>query len=168
MNIFAVAKDPVIAAGSLCDKHVVKMILESAQMLCTAHFVVDRRQLRLKPTHKNHPCVRWVCASSSNYSWLARHALALAEEYWYRYRRLHAYESTGLLNYLYDIRPRRLDILPMTPFAQCMPDEYKHSSAVAAYRRYYLGEKARFAVYTRRPPPKWFPHATFKLIGDKK
>ena len=97
MNIFYLDRDPVIAAQMMCDKHVVKMILESAQMLSTAHRVLDgdeyadRRGL-YKLAHKNHPSTIWVRSSLENYTWLYDHMVALMEEYTYRYGKHHATE----------------------------------------------------------------------------
>ena len=75
MNIFYLDEDPVLAAQMHCDKHVVKMILESAQLLSTAHLLIDGDELAderglYKATHKNHPSSKWVRDSSENYEWL--------------------------------------------------------------------------------------------------
>jgi hypothetical protein len=90
MNIFYLDRDPVIAAQMMCDKHVVKMILESAQMLSTAHRVLDGDEYAnkmglYKLAHKNHPSTIWVRTSSENYRWLFNHYDALMQEYTYRY-----------------------------------------------------------------------------------
>ena len=97
MNIFYLDRDPVIAAQMMCDKHVVKMILESAQMLSTAHRVLDGdeyadRKGLYKLAHKNHPSTIWVRSSLENYTWLYDHMVALMAEYTYRYGKHHATE----------------------------------------------------------------------------
>ncbi|MBN2080871.1 hypothetical protein JW859_01565 [bacterium] len=93
MNIFVLHTDPVRAARYHCDRHVVKMTLETAQLLSTALAVENPAQaaqlqatgLIYKPTHQNHPCSRWAAESLANFRWLARLGLALADEYSYRY-----------------------------------------------------------------------------------
>ena len=92
MNIFVVDEDPVVAAQQLCDKHVVKMILETAQMLCT----VARNhghEAPYKVAHPKHPCTLWVGKSAANWQWLIDHGLAMAAEYTRRYGRKHKSEE---------------------------------------------------------------------------
>jgi len=132
---------------------VVKMILESAQMLCT---VINESggEAPYKATHINHPCTLWTGQSLSNWLWLQRLALALNDEYQYRYRVLRDHRSASMVR---DLSPPHIDDLGLTEFAQAMPDKYKvPGDAVAAYRRFYVGEKWQFAKWTRRRPPKWF------------
>ena len=95
MNIFYLDKNPKIAAQMQCDKHVVKMILESAQMLCTAHRVLDgddyaNKMGLYKLAHKNHPSTIWVRSSYKIIEWLYDHMIALMNEYTYRYGKKHA------------------------------------------------------------------------------
>ena len=97
MNIFYLDRDPVIAAQMMCDKHVVKMILESAQMLSTAHRVLDGDEYAnkmglYKMAHKNHPSTIWVRSSERIIEWLWEHYVALMDEYTYRYGKTHATE----------------------------------------------------------------------------
>lgn len=164
MNIFYVDENPVIAAQSLCNKHVIKMILESAQLLSTAHhvwaeqnghYIVDS-SLLYKKTHVNHPCAVWCRASHSNYHWLADHAIALCEEYTFRYDNFH--KSEPLIRLLKLKYPLYKYGLPTQP-AQAMPDEYKViNNAVEAYRNYYnkLKSKVMKTQWTKREQPKWF------------
>ena len=86
MNIFVLDESPVVSAKYACDKHVVKMILESAQMLCS---VQPEGTAPYKRTHYNHPCTKWVRESSRNYEWLLIHAYALCDEYTRRYDKVH-------------------------------------------------------------------------------
>lgn len=154
MNIFYVDTDPRIAARSLCDKHVVKMILESAQMLCTAHHVsggVYVSNMPYKATHKNHPSNIWVRKSFNHYIWLYDHFNWLCEEYTYRYGKTHKTEEYAWLLI-------RTPLLPMCDFfdpPQCMPDEYKLPDTVDAYRNYYKHGKSHLLKYTKREMPEW-------------
>lgn len=152
MNIFILDLEPSTAAQMMCDKHVVKMILESAQLLC-AHF--EPGVAPYKRTHYNHPCAKWVRESRSNYSWLISHAKALCDEYEFRYGKRH--KSETVINWC----EKNVDsIAPipengLTKFPQAMPDEFKDPITVKAYRNYYLGAKRRMLTYTRREPPSW-------------
>ena len=159
MNIFCVHDDPRIAAQMLCDKHVVKMVLESAQLMSTTyqHFGWPAPY---KPTHRNHPCAVWLRAGAENYEWLREHARALAAEYTFRYGKRH--KSAVVIDALWATPP----FLPAggTPHPQCVPDTYKSVNAVDAYRAYYIGDKASIATWNRgRPAPEWWsqggPHA---------
>ena len=180
MNIFVLDENPVTSAKMMCDKHVVKMIVESAQMLSTAHRYVDgdefvsisRNGRRIKRwshhtdtpdsrirLHKsvmlNHPCPSWTRETAGNYAWLASHALALCDEYENRYEREHA--TRNLVEWLVEHYPKKVFGFHRTPFAQAMPDEYKVvGDAVAAYRAYYLGEKSRFAKWKNGNIPNWY------------
>jgi hypothetical protein len=148
MNIFVLHKNPKVAARYCCDKHVVKMILESAQMLCAAH---PEGTAPYKRTHYNHPCTVWTRTSLGNYKWLLKHAFALCKEYTHRYGKVHKTEA--VINFCSTNYPQ-FDRTRRTPFPQAMPDEYKvQGDAVSAYRDYYLHEKSHFAVYTDRDVP---------------
>ncbi len=152
MNIFYVDKDPYIAAQSLCDKHVVKMILESAQMLSTAHNLLDDRKGPYKSTHINHPSSIWCRSSHPNYAWLLVHFSSLLQEYTYRYGKIHKCEQ--YLNFFSDY-PIDLKGFISSPPPQCMPDEYKNPDTVTAYRNYYKHGKAHLLKYTKRERPEW-------------
>jgi intergrase/recombinase len=156
MNIFILSDDPVVAAKEHVDKHVVKMILESAQLLSTAHRVLDNNpnpQLYQK-THINHPCSIWVRQSSENYRWLYNLFVELCKEYTFRYHKTHLCE-TKLGKILAEL-PKNISYGKMTPFAQAMPEKYRHKDAIRAYQQYYMGEKRNFAKWTKRPRPQWF------------
>ena len=159
MNIFYLDPNPKIAAQMMCDKHVIKMILESAQMLCTAHRVLDGddyadKYSLYKMVHKNHPSTIWVRSGRLNYLWLYNHMRALMQEYTYRYGKIHASER---LNMGLSGRPQNMDEnAPFTDPPQCMPDQYKNEkSTVQAYQNYYHGEKARFAEWRLGQPDWW-------------
>lgn len=153
VNIFAVDADPVRAARSLCDRHVVKMTLEAAQILCSAARVHLGQPAPYRATHARHPCVAWAAARRGNWEWLVRHGLALADEYERRFGRVHRSRAVIARMARRGPPPARR----RQPFAQVMPEPYRGTDAVAAYRRYYVAEKAGFATWT--PParaPRWF------------
>lgn len=145
MNIFYLHKSPELSAQAMHNKHIVKMILESAQMLCTAHHELDGEKVcsnsLYKSTHKNHPSAKWVRESKQNYSWLYQHMLALGFEYTKRYGKLHKSIKT-LSNTLINF-PKNLPYGKFTQPPQAMPDEYKHEDSTIAYRKYYLSEKIK-------------------------
>jgi hypothetical protein len=155
MNIFVVDSDPDVAAQSLCDKHIVKMVLESAQLLCAPF---SPGTAPYKRTHFNHPCAAWVRASIANYAWLLEHARALEREYRFRFGRDHA--CVDVIAWCRrHARKSGVPRGPLTPFAQAMPEVYRVAGdAVAAYRSYYIAEKAYMARWNRgRKPPPWWP-----------
>jgi len=153
MNIFVLDKDPAIAAEQQCDQHVVKMVLESAQLLCSA-FPEGEAPYRL--THQNHPCSIWTRETQGNFDWLTEHGLGLAHEYKHRYGRDHA--SRQVIEWCGDNwKKAGLPQARRTEFVQAMPPQFKGPDAVNAYRHYYLGSKVRFAKWTRgRNPPSWW------------
>jgi hypothetical protein len=154
VNIFVLDTDPVIAAQMHCDKHVVKMVLEMGQMLSTVHRRYGNEDPVLyKPTHQRHPCTLWIGESVGNYDWAQQHFSALAFEYSHRYGKRHKTYEKLWVPFLET--PADMPNIGLTPFAQAMPDEYKHEDAVIAYRRYYLGEKSTFLNYTKRGKPTW-------------
>ena len=145
--------DPSEAARALCSKHCVKMILESAQLLCTAHSAEDSPY---KHTHVNHPCGKWTRASLSNYDWLLEHALEMCAEYTRRYGKIH--KTQAVIEWCRDTVPEIHDI-GLTPFACAISDKTYHTNdIVTSYRAYYIGEKSRFAKWApRAKPPSWWP-----------
>ena len=151
MNIFVLSLDPKEAAVLQMDAHVVKMTLETLQLLSSAaNFTGGHGPY--KDSHVNHPCAIWARASTQNFGWLRMHGLALGKEYKYRYGKIHKCYPL-----IADIKPGpNMPDLPRTPFAQAMPDEYKNEDVVKAYRAYYL-TKSPFARWTKRNRPDWFP-----------
>ena len=160
MNIFYLDKCPRKAAELQYNKHVVKMILESAQMLCTAHHVLDNRvrlldDIPYKIAHVNHPSTKWVRENSLHYDWLYDHMMALGDEYTKRYGKTHL-SITKCAEILSDA-PRGMRNKPFEQPPQCMPDEYKDECSIQAYWNYYIGEKHTVAnlktekLYERRP-----------------
>jgi hypothetical protein len=143
MNIFYLDKCPVKAAQVQYNKHVVKMILESAQMLCTAHHCYgDKDQVEnvpYKQAHLNHPSTIWTRRSKSTYTWLYDHMMALGDEYTKRYGKTHL-SITKCKDFL-AVPPRHIQGDDWCQPPQCMPDEYKDKCSVQAYWNYYIGEK---------------------------
>jgi hypothetical protein len=156
MNIFFLDSDPKKCAEQHCDKHVVKMILESAQLLSTAHHVLDDYNAPkgiYKPTHKNHPSAIWARTTDSNYDWLYVLWRELMSEYKYRYLKVHACEKLIIpLRRL----PFNIEKGPFTAPPKAMPDEYKVEDTIQSYKNYYNGAKASFAKWTSRKAPEWF------------
>jgi len=153
MNIFVLDYNPVTAAKLHNNKHVVKMILESAQMLCTIHDKLgDTTPYR--PTHSNHPCTLWAGESKQNYQWLTTLASSLNDEFMYRFGHDEPHKSWEAIDGLPDIGDRLPDI-GLTPFALAMPDYCKVGDTVESYRNYYIAEKLNIAQYTLRKVPEW-------------
>lgn len=154
MNIFYVDKDPVIAAKNLCNSHVVKMILESAQLLSTAHNILDEPKENLyRSTHINHPSNKWVRESREHYIWLYKHFEGLCNEYTYRYGKTHA--TSRLLEFLY-FTPYNILSKGFIDPPCAMPKEYiVENNAVESYRNYYRIGKAHLHKYTKREIPEW-------------
>ena len=154
MNIFYVDDNPISAAKNLCDKHVVKMILESAQMLSTAHFVLDGKQVAYKACYVNHPCNVWVRECTGNYDWLASHFCGLMREYTFRYGKTHKcfdYYHELVLKYPIGIKRGIQTEAPL-----CMPDEYRViGDPVSSYKNYYNGAKMHLFKWTQREVPEW-------------
>ena len=172
MNIFVTDPDPVISAQTLCDKHVVKMVLESAQMLSTAwrepndlrssefsSKYADEHEL-YKTAHLNHPCSIWVRQARENYKWLYRHFVALCDEYTHRYGKSHA--SARLKGPLMwrPFKPSALLDAIEEPygFVLAMPDEYKSEDIFSSYQNYLMNEKQHFAKWEKDPSrkPTWW------------
>lgn len=157
MNIFLLDDDVELCAQYHCDQHVVKMILESVQIMCTALNKMGF-DTPYKSTHQKHPCVLWVESSYDNFLWLKRLTLCLNDEYRYRFDRQTDHRSIDVLR---SISGYQYLCRGLTPFAQAMPEKYKiPGDAVNAYRRFYIGEKKHFARWTLREEPAWFSEGT--------
>tara|TARA_Y100001937_G_scaffold125432_1_gene192249 strand:+ start:2894 stop:3481 length:588 start_codon:yes stop_codon:yes gene_type:complete len=183
MNIFYLHKDPVIAAEMSCDKHVVKMILESAQLLCTVHRVSDgieyydktangRKIKRWKHPNNNlektlykagwlkHPSTQWLFESAFNYDWLYTHMMALNEEYKKRYNHKEDHITIQKLGEVLKLPPIKFKNIfePATEIKPAMPEHCKiKGNPVASYRKYYIIEKRRFAKWkSPAKTPQWF------------
>jgi hypothetical protein len=153
MNIFVLDSNPALAARMLADKHVPKMLLESAQLLCSPF---EPGQAPYKRTHYNHPCSVWVRESYGNYSWLLDHAYSISDEFLKRFGKNH--KSLAVIDWCQNnIDALIFDKQELTPFALAMPEQYRSEDAVLSYRNYYLNEKASFAKWAKgTPQPDWW------------
>jgi len=150
MNIFYLDKDPKLAAIYQYNKHVVKMILESAQMLCTAHHCYgsaeQQANVPYKQAHLNHPSTVWARQSKSTYTWLYDHMMALGTEYYVRYGKTHL-TITKCKDFL-ATPPKHIQGDEWSQPPQAMPDEYKHKDSIIAYWQYYINGKSHIAGKT--------------------
>jgi hypothetical protein len=165
MNIFFLDEDPTMSAQYHVDKHVVKMILETAQLLCGVHHATSQitDQVPYKLSHKNHPCAIWARTSLSNYLYLCELGLELCKEYTYRYGKRH--KSQEVIEWCLIYKPNVPDV-EFTEPAMAMPDEYKVGDVVQSYRNYYMGAKSGFATWKNRQKPFWFEEKVLSLSYD--
>lgn len=179
MNIFYLHNDPKICAQHHVDKHVVKMIVEYAQLLSTAHRIIDgkesialsksgrkqkvwslsdeREEAIYKATHINHPSAKWARHNAANYHWLAQLWVACLEEYTYRYGKVHSCDR--LVEFL-TVAPYNIEVGEFSPPWRAMPDEYKvardvEDYTVKSYRAYYNGAKSHMFKWKLRNQPEW-------------
>ena len=154
MNIFHLDKDPKICAEYHCDKHVVKMILETAQMLSTAYRKKFGNNDDLyKTAYPKHPMTIWVGDSGDNFFWSVQLLDQLLYQYTVRYKKVH--KTIKISNLLHS--KHKLWHTWKTEFTRpplCMPDEYKSDDYIQSYRNYYIGDKKRFARYTSVDTPE--------------
>lgn len=156
MNIFVLDEFPQLAAQYHCDAHVVKMILESAQLLSTAYRFYNpnaAEQICYKSTHINHPCSRWVRESKKNFEWLKKLMLGLEEEWKYRWNHPES-KRHGSMWVLDSISSNNFPDKELTPFILAMPECYKNEDPVTAYRNYYKS-KDHLLKWKRRGAPFW-------------
>lgn len=180
MNIFYLDNDPIVCAEMHVDKHVIKQVLEYAQLLSTAHRVLDgvpcrilsdkgrqktvyrlpdnRDDILYSATHISHPSAIWVRQSDKNYDWLFSLFQALMDEYTYRYGKVHA--CSKLEPYLGRI-PNNIPWKPFTEPTPAMPDEVKVAgSSIKSYQNYYIQNKQHLASWNgkvnSRKQPEWF------------
>jgi len=178
MNIFVLHENPRTAARMMCDKHIPKMVVESAQMLASAlrvHGATDE-QMPLtqagkpyKGGYHNHPCTRWATMTQMNYLWLMYHGRQLCVEYFMRFGKIHAcQQAIEIMS-----QENMIDMIPigrLTTFARAFnKDRYpylydeKKYTAVEAYRAYYYLDKARFAKWEKgTPAPQWWEQTKVK------
>lgn len=177
MNIFFLDKCPYVSASMCVDKHVVKMILESAQLLSTAHRLLDGTEIAAKSktgrnvkrwvldddrenilysaTHINHPSAIWIRKSIPNYVWLSNHMDGLIQEYKYRYGKTHKVYSSGLAAALEPV-PNNMSSNVWTIPPSAMAKEYIVSDdPVTNYRNYYINGKKHLHKWSKRSIPNW-------------
>ena len=180
MNIFYLDKDPVKCAKMHVDKHVVKMIVEYAQLLSTAHRVLDgtesvelskngRKIKRYRfddnykestyylACHINHPSAVWARQSSLNYRWLYELFVALCDEYTYRYNKRHATDEK--LRVALALTPTNIPgcaFTQPTPAMNHYPECIVEGDSLKSYHNYYIKAKKSFAKWTKRNTPNWY------------
>lgn len=182
MNIFILDPCPIKSAQLQCDKHVVKMVLESAQMLSTAHRVLDgsltripsksgktmvkawtlpdaRENMLYKAVHVGHPCTVWTMESLANYAWHYEHFSALATEFEYRFEKKH--KSWVDLEDALALPPKNINCnRGLTPFRLAMgaaPECINEADPVGSYRSFYQTKQDRFKMtWSKRDIPEWF------------
>ena len=163
MNIFVLDTDPAKAAQLHCDTHVVKMILETTQILCTVrHMAGNPVPGGYKPTHQHHPCTKWAAESVENSSWLWVLLFWLHDEYEYRYHKIHASKR---IFFPEDITPLGC-YPPSTPFVFAGPDQCIRSTIVESYRALYRLKQTtmkRPMRWTKRPRPEWMDAYTCRI-----
>lgn len=177
MNVFYLSEDPVKSAQYHNDSHVLKMILEYAQLLSTAHRVHDgeeyydigkrgqkikrwrlldeRENVLYKATHYNHPSAKWVRETVLHYDYVYTMFVALCDEFEYRWGKKHA---TGIkLRKALREHPRRIPLhAPTKQAPQAMDEAYLSEDSVKAYRQYYICGKSHLAKWTKREVPYWY------------
>ena len=157
MNIFYFSPQIEECARMHCNSYSIKMILEYAQLLSTAHRVLDFDNVFLyKATHLNHPSAIWTRSNRSCYNYLHTLLIALCEEYTYRYGKIHKVESSGLLNRL-ATPPKNIPDGEFTEPTPAMPLKFiVPGDSVESYRRYYVGAKRHLAYWKNREQPYWY------------
>lgn len=155
MNIFYLHEDTATCARQHNDKHCVKMILEYAQLMSTAHHQADSpiKHLLYKQTHINHPSAIWARESKANYEWLYQLFVELCQEYTYRYGKVHKTfsDKSELLSNVPD-----LPDIGLTEIPKCMPDACKVGNVLESYREYYRTEKQSLGTWKNRETPDWW------------
>ena len=193
MNIFVLHEDPKVAAQMHCERHILKMIIEHTQMMAATYYHtigINRKKEILenqekvsslfsgfprkdengndnpyKISHVNHPCTVWTRASLSNFNWLLDCTKALCEEFTYRYKGIHSVES--IVDWMYQ-NPPQIEDIGLTPFAQAIPDFYKGSDPIEAYRKYYAFKTSYMKVNWKleeRTPSWWTPEFISESIN---
>lgn len=180
MNIFYISEDPKTCAEMHVSKHVVKMVIEYAQLMSTAHRVIDgtvytdftanghkikrwllddkREQSLMKVSHINHPSAIWCRKNKSNYLWLFTLWSHLLDEYTYRYGKVH---SCARLKEVLKSAPNKIELGEFTQPTPAMPDDVKVAGdSIASYRNYYINNKTHLANWqgkiNSRNVPGWY------------
>lgn len=158
MNIFILDSDPYKSAEYYFDKHVVKMPLETAQILCT---VANQQGLKTpyKSTHINHPCVLWAKESKANFAYLISLGMAICYEYEFRYGKRHKCRSI-ILDMWVLLTKMKFPTEKLTNVVLAMPEDCKTTDPIQAYRNYYIQHKQHLASWkgkiNGRNKPHWY------------
>lgn len=155
MNIFVLDTNPKKCAKYHNNKHCIKQLLETSQLLCGVHHMTNSKYIiPYRLSHKNHPCCIWARECMENYNWLCDLGAELCEEYTHRYGKRH--KSQDVIEWAMVHKPNLRFNGSLTPFALAMPDEYKVKDVVQSYRNYYMGDKRDFCVWKDRETPHWY------------
>jgi len=156
MNIFVLDLNPIICAKYHNDKHCVKQLLETAQLLCGVHHVTNNinDKIPYRLSHKNHPCSIWVRECLENYLWLCNLGIELSKEYTFRYNKIH--KSQEVIYWCLNNLPKLNKNNKITEFNLVMPDDCKTNDVVQSYRLYYNKYKKHIAFWKNREQPEWF------------
>lgn len=183
MNIFVLNENEQLSAQSALDRHVVKMPTESVQLLCSVHhfYQTDIVSSLMKQTHPNHPCSIWVREHINNYNWLINYTNCLLAEYTFRYNKIH--KSGNFIDLLSNNKPpipnKNVKLInfgthQITQHPQAIPEQYKQSNVIEAYRLTYLKTKVTdkngrvMMIYTNRMPPEFLLNKLkFEKIKNK-
>lgn len=138
----------------MCDKHIVKMTLETAQLLCSP-FKDSDIIAPYRITHYNHPCSIWARTSIENFFILYKYGVAISNEYTYRYEKKH--KSLDVIEWCFsNINHIPFLTINKTEPPQCMPDNCKDNNLITAYRAYYKLKQTEIKMaWSKRHKPKW-------------
>lgn len=166
MNIFVLDYDISLAAKYHCDKHIVKMVLETAQLLSGVKILHgETAAYKMSKGHLGHPCTKWAAESLDNFNWLHELGLELCDEYTRRYNKTHLSQEK-VIDCI--VPPKTLTSKGLTPFARAfrrtMPAEnlkrlLDTEDVVDAYRLYYNLDKP-FAEWRYSEKPYWYKPET--------
>lgn len=186
MNRFIIEQSPQDCARSHCDKHVVKMIVEEAQMLSTVHRILDgelemrpsksgkrltkywklnddREDTLYRPVHMHHPCTVWSAKTLGNYRWSYALLENLCEEFTYRYGKVHSTQTKLLdtLSHAPQNIPKDLEVTPAPLAMGSNPECIDHDDVIGSYRKFYMTKQYRFSMtWKNRPVPEWFQYGS--------
>lgn len=160
MNIFILDNNIKKSVQYYCDKHIVKMLTETCQMLSTVYRLNNESKIIpefiYKITHKNHPCTLWLRKCGENWQYGIKLGQNLYREYQYRYNKPEKHQKAKqILDYLSKKEINLPINVKITPFAQAMPEKYRSKNAIKSYRNYYIGEKQHIFTWTKRNKPIW-------------
>jgi hypothetical protein len=161
MNIFVLDYDKKLAAKYHCDKHIVKMTTETAQMVSFTHRIINDNHLpefimNISKSQVSHPCTKWARESYENFIWLCEFGMELYNEYQNRYNKPDKHQRSKNIFQWSLKNPPNLPKKGLTKFPLAMPDDVKTNDVVESYRNFYIKYKKDFAEWKHSEKPKWF------------
>lgn len=161
MNIFVIDSNPSLCASYHVDRHIIKMPLETAQMLSFAYYheelwndEIPTLLMNFSKGHDKHPCSLWIRESMENFLWTCELGIQLVKEYRFRYNSMKHQRCLDIFNWCLQ-NPPNLPVKGITPFALAMPNEFKVKDEVDSYRNYYKFGKTELLKWTKRDKPTW-------------